>query len=42
MKNIHIETITHGLESIALIIRADFDEPGIHFFTPANFYQQLA
>ena len=42
MKNPHIETITHGLEPIALIIRADFDEPGIHFFTPANFSQQLA
>ncbi len=38
----YIETITHGLEPIALIIKADFDEPGIHFFTPANFSQQLA
>lgn len=40
--NPHIETITHGLEPIALIIRAEYDEPGIHFFTPANFSQQLA
>lgn len=38
----HIETIVHGLEPLALIIKADFDEPGIHFFTPANFSQQLA
>ena len=37
-----IETIVHGLEPIALIIRADFDEPGLHFFTPDNFSQQLA
>jgi mannose-6-phosphate isomerase-like protein (cupin superfamily) len=37
-----VETIVHGLEPIALIIRADFDEPGIHFFTPDNFSQQLA
>jgi len=29
----NIETITHGLEPIALIIRADYDEPGIQFFT---------
>jgi hypothetical protein len=33
----NIETITHGLEPIALIIRAEYDEPGIQFFTPANF-----
>jgi hypothetical protein len=37
-----IETITHGLEPIALIIRAGYDEPGIKFFTPANFSQQVA
>jgi hypothetical protein len=37
-----IETITHGLEPIALIIRADHDEPGIHFFTPGSFSQQVA
>jgi hypothetical protein len=38
----NIETITHGLEPIALIIRADYDEPGIEFFTPPNFSQQVA
>ena len=42
MKDSFIETIIHGLEPIALIIRAEYDEPGIQFFTPANFSQQLA
>ena len=37
-----VETIVHGLEPIALIVRAEFDEPGIHFFTPDNFSQQVA
>ena len=37
-----IETITHGLEPIALIIRADYDQPGIKFFTPGSFSQQVA
>jgi hypothetical protein len=37
-----IETITHGLEPLALIIRAGYDQPGIQFFTPANFSQQVA
>lgn len=40
--NENIETITHGLEPIALIIRADYDEPGIKFFTPGSFSQQVA
>ena len=31
MKNSYIENIVHGLEPIALIIRAEYDEPGIHF-----------
>lgn len=42
MKDSFIETITHGLEPVALIIRAEYDQPGIQFFTPANFSQQLA
>ena len=42
MNDAFIETITHGLEPVALIIRAEYDEPGIQFFTPANFSQQLA
>lgn len=37
-----IENIVDGLEPIALIIRAQYDEPGIHFFTPPSFSQQLA
>jgi hypothetical protein len=42
VKDPFIETITHGLEPVALIIRAEYDEPGIQFFTPANFSQQVA
>jgi hypothetical protein len=42
MDNLPIETITSGLEPIALIIRAEYDKPGIQFFTPANFSQQVA
>lgn len=42
MENLPVETITHGLEPIALIIRAEHEEPGIQFFTPANFSQQVA
>jgi hypothetical protein len=42
MRDKHIESITHGIEPIALIIRDKYDEPGIRFFTPANFSQQLA
>ena len=37
-----VETIVDGLEAIALIIRAGFDEPGLHFFTPPTFSQQVA
>lgn len=40
--HVNIETIIHGLESIALIVRSEFDEPGIHFFTPDNYSQQIA
>ncbi|MDD5242739.1 MAG: hypothetical protein PHU49_01870 [Syntrophorhabdaceae bacterium] len=42
MNNSYLETIIHGLEPIALIIRAEFDQPGIEFFTPQNFSQQVA
>jgi mannose-6-phosphate isomerase-like protein (cupin superfamily) len=37
-----VETIVNGLEPIALIIRAEYDEPGVNFFTPASFSQQVA
>ncbi len=42
VQNSLLETIVHGLEPIALILRADYDEPGIHFFTPPTFSQQIA
>ncbi|MFC1895187.1 hypothetical protein ACFL0Q_00785 [Thermodesulfobacteriota bacterium] len=42
MESAHIENIVHGLEAIALIIKADFDEPGLNFFTPGSFSQQVA
>jgi hypothetical protein len=38
----YIETIVDGLEPIALIVRAEFEEPGLHFLTPPNFSQQVA
>ncbi len=38
----NIETIVNGLEPIALIIRANFDSEGLHFFTPDSFSQQVA
>ena len=37
-----LENIVDGLEPIALIIRADFDADGLHFFTPDSFSQQVA
>jgi len=37
-----VETIVDGLEPIALIVRAGFDEPGLHFLTPPSFSQQVA
>jgi len=41
-RNDLIETIVNGLEPIALIIRANYDKPGIQFFTPGSFSQQVA
>lgn len=37
-----IESITHHNEPIALIVSRRFEQPGIHFFTPNDFSQQLA
>jgi hypothetical protein len=34
--------IRHRDELLAMIISHQFDEPGIHFFTPNHFSQQLA
>jgi hypothetical protein len=42
MDNKHIETIVNGLEPVALIVKADFNEDGLHFFTPDSFSQQVA
>lgn len=36
------EEITIGGSLAAVILRAEFDEPGIQFFTPNSFSQQLA
>ena len=37
-----IQEITHHSQLLALIISHRFQEPGIHFFTPDEFSQQLA
>lgn len=37
-----VEQITHNDGLLAVIIRHDFSKPGIHFFTPDDFSQQLA
>ena len=37
-----LEQIVRGDVLLALIIRYGFDKPGIHFFTPDDFSQQLA
>lgn len=37
-----IDQIVHGEKFLAVIIRNDFNKPGIHFFTPGDFSQQLA
>lgn len=37
-----IEKISHKGQLLAIIVRARFDEPGIHFFTPNTLSQQLA
>lgn len=38
----NVEKIIHEEKTLALIIRAGFHEPGIHFFTPSDLSQQLA
>ena len=42
MSDPKIETIVDGLEPIALLIRAEYDAEGLHFFTPGSFSQQVA
>jgi len=36
-----VEKITKGGKILAILLRKDFDEPGVHFFTPGEFSQQL-
>lgn len=37
-----VENITHNNSLLAIIIRADYSNDGIEFFTPDDFSQQLA
>jgi len=37
-----LEHITHEKNLLAIIVRNDFTDDGIHFFTPDEFSQQLA
>lgn len=37
-----VTEIRHKGELFAIILRKDFDQPGVHFFTPNSFSQQLA
>ena len=37
-----IEEVQHEGDLLAIIVRADFRKPGISFFTPDSFSQQLA
>jgi mannose-6-phosphate isomerase-like protein (cupin superfamily) len=37
-----IEEIRHNNDILAIIISSSFKKPGIHFFTPDNFSQQVA
>jgi hypothetical protein len=37
-----ITQIQHNGEVLAIIVPRNFDKPGIHFFTPDSFSQQLA
>ena len=36
-----IEKVTHNNELMAIIVRAGFNQQGVHFFTPDDFSQQL-
>jgi mannose-6-phosphate isomerase-like protein (cupin superfamily) len=37
-----IQEVRHNNQLLAIIISSSFSEPGIHFFTPDDFSQQLA
>lgn len=36
-----IERVSHQGELLAIIVRNDYADPGVHFFTPGDFSQQL-
>jgi hypothetical protein len=36
-----VEVISHEKSLLAIILRRDFKKPGVHFFTPGEFSQQL-
>ena len=42
MSGQNLEKILCGEETLAIIVRANFSESGIHFFTQSDFSQQLA
>lgn len=37
-----LETVSFDGQDFAIIIRRDFSQPGVHFFTPDSYSQQLA
>ncbi len=37
-----VEFVNFKEQQLAIILRSDFSKPGIHFFTPNDFSQQLA
>ena len=37
-----LERICHEGKTLGLVLRSDFEQEGIHFFTPGDFSQQLA
>lgn len=37
-----ITRVTHNGVTLAIIVSRDFDSPGVHFFTPDEYSQQLA
>jgi mannose-6-phosphate isomerase-like protein (cupin superfamily) len=37
-----VEQVTHDGAVLAIIVRSGFAEPGVHFFTPDTYSQQLA
>lgn len=37
-----IEKIVNNSQVLALIVRKDFSQPGLHFLTPSDYSQQLA